>query len=285
MNCTITPELLSIYKQYLLEAEKAPSTIEKYLRDITAFSDFAGNTPITKETLIAYKAELMKRYKPASVNSMLSALNSFFAWCGWDLHIKALKIQHCLFLDESKELTRDEYYRLLEAAKRKNERLWLLIQTICATGIRVSELRFITVEAAKSGSTTIQCKGKNRTILIPSSLRKELLRYAKDRNRKSGSIFLTRTGKEMNRSNIWKSLKALCKAAGVLASKVFPHNLRHLFATAFYEAEKDISKLADVLGHSSINTTRIYITTSGCLHRQIMDRLGLVQAPSAQTTT
>ena len=197
-----------------------------------------------------------------------------------------LKTVNHMFLDEAKELTKDEYFRLLDAAKRqKKEQLWLLIQTLCATGIRVSELQFITVEAAKQGSTTIQCKGKNRTILLPGSLQKELLRYAKARKIKTGSIFLTRTGRMMNRSNIWRALKFLCKMAGVLASKVFPHNLRHLFATAFYEAAKDISRLADVLGHSSINTTRIYITTSGCLHRQIMDGLGLVQRTSPQPIT
>ena len=278
MNYTITLHLISSFGQHLLEAEKAPATIEKYIRDVTVFFRFAGNTEITKEVLIAYKEQLLKEYKPASINSMLAALNHFFAYCGWELHIKALKVQRSMFLDETKELTKDEYFRLLDAAKRqKKEQLWLLIQTLCATGIRVSELQFITVEAARQGSTDIQCKGKNRTILLPSSLRKELLRYAKARKIKSGPIFLTRTGRMMNRSNIWRALKALCKAAGVLASKVFPHNLRHLFATAFYEAAKDISRLADVLGHSSINTTRIYITTSGCLHRQIMDGLGLVQ--------
>ena len=286
MSYMITPHLISSFGQHLLEAEKAPATIEKYLRDVTAFFRFAGNTEITKEVLIAYKEHLLKEYKPASINSMLAALNHFFAYCGWDLHVKALKVQHAVFLDEAKELTKEEYFRLLDAAKRqKNERLWLLIQTLCATGIRVSELQFITVEAAKQGSTAIRCKGKNRTILLPGSLRKELLRYAKVRKIKAGSIFLTRTGRMMNRSNIWRALKALWKTAGVLASKVFPHNLRHLFATAFYEAAKDISRLADVLGHSSINTTRIYITTSGCLHRQIMDGLGLVQQSSQMAFT
>ena len=286
MNYTITSHLISSFRQHLLEAEKAPATIEKYIRDVTAFFKFTGNAEVTKETLIAYKEMLLKKYKPASINSMLAALNHFFAYCGWELHIKALKVQQSMFLDEAKELTKDEYFRLLDAAKRqKKEQLWLLIQTLCATGIRVSELQFITVEAAKQGSTTIQCKGKNRTILLPGSLQKELLRYAKARKIKTGSIFLTRTGRMMNRSNIWRALKALCKMAGVLASKVFPHNLRHLFATAFYEAAKDISRLADVLGHSSINTTRIYITTSGCLHRQIMDGLGLVQRTSPQPIT
>ena len=278
MNYTITPHLISSFRQHLLEAEKAPSTIEKYIRDVIAFSRFTGSAAITKETLISYKEQLLKQYKPASINSMLAALNHFFVWCGWEFHIKALKVQHPLFVDETKELTKEEYLRLLDTAKRmKNERLWLLIQTLCATGIRVSELQFITVETARKGSADIQCKGKNRTILLPSSLCKELLRYAKARKIKAGSIFLTRTGQAMNRSNIWRALKSLCKAAGVLASKVFPHNLRHLFATAFYEAEKDIAKLADVLGHSSINTTRIYSTTSGCLHRQILEGLGLVQ--------
>ena len=216
---------------------------------------------------------------------MLSALNHFFTWCGWELHVKALKIQHKLFRDEEKEWSKEEYLRLLDAAWNKSERLWLLIQTIGSTGIRVSELQYITVEAAKKGRTDIQCKGKTRTILLPLDLRKELLRYAKLHGIKNGPIFLTKTGRVMNRSNIWRALKSLCEAAGVLASKVFPHNLRHLFATTFYEAAKDIARLADVLGHSSINTTRIYIATSGQFHSQIIEGLGLVQTSNRRPST
>ena len=274
--------MLDQFADYLKNHERAENTVEKYLRDIRAFVRFAGEGIITQDTLIAYKAYLQKKYKPASINSMLAALRHFFDWCNWDFRIKSLKVQHQLFRDESEELSKEEYYRLLGAAKKRSERLWLLIQTIGSTGIRVSELQYITVEAAKKGRTNIHCKGKTRTILLPSALRRELLRYAKRQSIKSGSIFLTRTGKPMNRSNIWRALKSLCEEAGVLASKVFPHNLRHMFATAFYNAARDIARLADVLGHSSINTTRIYISTSGQFHSRIIEGLGLVQSSDGQ---
>jgi site-specific recombinase XerD len=277
--------MLTAFEQHLRESERASATIEKYLRDVTAFSLYIGDSAITKESLIDYKQHLQDSYAPASVNSMLSALNHFFTWCGWELHVRALKIQHKLFRDEEKELSKEEYLRLLDAAWNKSERLWLLIQTIGSTGIRVSELQYITVEAAKKGRTDIQCKGKTRTILLPLDLRKELIRYAKLHGIKNGPIFLTKTGRVMNRSNIWRALKSLCEAAGVLASKVFPHNLRHLFATTFYEAAKDIARLADVLGHSSINTTRIYIATSGQFHSQIIEGLGLIQTSNRRLTT
>jgi site-specific recombinase XerD len=285
MAYVITHPLLSAFRQHLRDSERASATIEKYLRDVTAFSLYIGDSAITKESLIDYKQHLQDSYAPASVNSMLSALNHFFTWCGWELHVRALKIQHKLFRDEEKELSKEEYLRLLDAAWNKSERLWLLIQTIGSTGIRVSELQYITVEAAKKGRTDIQCKGKTRTILLPLDLRKELLRYAKLHGIKNGPIFLTKTGRVMNRSNIWRALKSLCEAAGVLASKVFPHNLRHLFATTFYEAAKDIARLADVLGHSSINTTRIYIATSGQFHSQIIEGLGLIQTSNRRLTT
>ena len=285
MAYIITQPLLSAFHQHLRDSERASATIEKYLRDVTAFSLYIGDSAITKESLIDYKQHLQDSYAPASVNSMLSALNHFFIWCGWELHVKALKIQHKLFRDEEKELSKEEYLRLLDAAWNKSERLWLLIQTIGSTGIRVSELQYITVEAAKKGRTDIQCKGKTRTILLPLDLRKELIRYAKLHGIKNGPIFLTKTGRVMNRSNIWRALKSLCEAAGVLASKVFPHNLRHLFATTFYEAAKDIARLADVLGHSSINTTRIYIATSGQFHSQIIEGLGLIQTSNRRLTT
>jgi site-specific recombinase XerD len=285
MAYIITQPLLSAFHQHLRDSERASATIEKYLRDVTAFSLYIGDSAITKESLIDYKQHLQDSYAPASVNSMLSALNHFFTWCGWELHVRALKIQHKLFRDEEKELSKEEYLRLLDAAWNKSERLWLLIQTIGSTGIRVSELQYITVEAAKKGRTDIQCKGKTRTILLPLDLRKELIRYAKLHGIKNGPIFLTKTGRVMNRSNIWRALKSLCEAAGVLASKVFPHNLRHLFATTFYEAAKDIARLADVLGHSSINTTRIYIATSGQFHSQIIEGLGLIQTSNRRLTT
>ena len=279
MNYRVSETMLDDFEQYLKDKERSDNTIAKYLRDIRVFIQFFGEDCMTQELLVHYKEHLIqKKYKPASINSMLAALNQFFDWCEWNFHVKALKIQHQLFRDESQELSKEEYYRLLNAAKKRSERLWLLIQTIGSTGIRVSELQYITVEAAKRGRTDILCKGKTRTILLPSALRRELLRYAKRQSIKSGSIFLTRTGKPMNRSNIWRALKSLCEEAGVLASKVFPHNLRHMFATAFYNAARDIARLAEVLGHSSINTTRIYISTSGQFHSRIIEGLGLVQS-------
>lgn len=285
MAYNITDSMLEQYSEYLKNQERAPATIEKYLRDIRCFTLFLEDATLTAETLRAYKAYLQENYKPASVNSMLTALNQFFDWCKWDFHLKALKIQRKVFRDENLELTKEEYLRLLDTAKKRGERLWLLLQTICSTGIRVSELKYITVEAAKRGRADISFKGKSRTILIPSTLCRELLRYSKLMKIKSGPIFLTRTGQLMNRSNIWRALKSLCEAAGVLASKVFPHNLRHLFATTFYNVAKDIARLADVLGHSSINTTRIYISTSGSLHSRIMEGLGLAQSSEYQKMT
>lgn len=285
MFYSINHSMLDDFAQHLKDKECADNTIKKYMRDIRTFIRFWGDGAVTQDSLIAYKVYLMKKYKPASINSMLAALNHFFDWCSWELHIKSIKIQQQLFRSETQELSKDEYFRLLNAAKKRSERLWLLLQTIAATGIRVSELQFITVEAAKRGRTDIQCKGKTRTILLPSKLRQELLRYVKLHNIKGGCIFLTRTGKPMNRSNIWRALKSLCEAAGVLASKVFPHNLRHLFATTFYEAAKDIARLADVLGHSSINTTRIYISTSGQFHSRIIEGLGLVQSSEPRNLT
>lgn len=277
-NCKISPSLLSGFRNYLIQEEKAPATIEKYVRDIAAFCSFVGEREITKELLIEYKNSLISQYKPSSVNSFIAALNHFFKWCGWDLHLKALKIQRKVFCDEKRELTRKEYFRLLgEAKARHDRRLYLLMQTLGSTGIRISELRYITVQAAKRGRADVRCKGKNRTILIPATLCKLLLAYAAGRKIKSGPIFLTKTGQLMNRSNIWKALRSLCEAAGVLASKVFPHNFRHLFATTFYRAGKDIAKLADILGHSSINTTRIYIATSGQEHAHLLNNLGLIR--------
>lgn len=282
MAYSITDSMLEQYSEYLKNRECAPATIEKYLRDIRTFIRYSNGNPVAKEILVVYKTYLQKHYKPTSVNSMLAALNQFFEWCGWDYHVKALKIQRQVFREENLELTKEEYLRLLKAAKRRDERLWLLLQAICSTGIQVSELKFITVEAAKRGRTDISCKGKTRTILLPSTLCKELLRYARVKKIKNGPLFLTRTGQLMNRSNIWRALKSLCEAAGVLASKVFPHNLRHLFATTFYEIAKDIARLADVLGHSSINTTRIYIATSESHHSRIMEGLGLAQSSECQ---
>ena len=270
---------LNQFKFYLLREEKSENTIEKYLRDLRAFAEFTSGNVITKEMVIEYKNKLIsEKYAVRSINSMLASLNSFFGFMGWhDLKVKAIKFQRQIYCPEEKELTKAEYIKLINTAKRKgNERLNLLIQTICSTGIRVSELQFITVEAVKCGEAVVSLKGKTRTAFIVKELKKKLLRYAAEQGIKSGMIFVTRTGKALSRSNIWREMKNLCEDAGVNPHKVFPHNLRHLFARTFYGIEKDIAKLADILGHSSINTTRIYIMTTGNEHRQRMEKLRLI---------
>ena len=251
--------------------------MEKYLRDARAFHVYAGQQKVTKELMMAYKNSLIEKgYAVRSINSMLASLNSLLDFLGWqDCKVKNLKTQRQTYCAEEKELTKAEYLRLLTAAEHRPQ-LRLILETICGTGIRVSELRFFTVEAVKCGEIAVRCKSKTRTILLPGKLRKLLLDYAKKSGIPSGVIFITRNGKPLNRSNIWAQMKSLCKAANVKASKVFPHNLRKLFARTFYSIEKDIAKLADILGHSSIDTTRIYIMTTGTEHRKKIERLGLV---------
>lgn len=234
---------------------------------------------MTKELTATWKSCLLEQgYAPVTINSMLSALNGLFKFLGWnECQVKFLKIQRRLFRDTNRELTRNEYDRLLATAKELGrDRLALLIETIGATGIRVSEVKYITVEAAQKGKAEISLKGKIRVILLSAKLCRKLLKYAKKQKTASGTIFRTKSGKELSRRQIWAELKGLCKHAGVAPTKVFPHNLRHLFATIFYKACKDIVKLADVLGHSSIETTRIYLVTSGIEHQRQLDRLGLV---------
>ena len=265
------------FADYLCREEKSAATQEKYLRDAQAFCVFTGGREITKELMIAWKQELIaKEYAVRSVNSMLASINSLLDFLGLQsCKVKNIRTQRQTYCAEDKELTKAEYLRLLSASK-KNEQLNLVIQTICGTGIRVSELRYFTVEAVRRGEVTVDCKNKTRTILVPGKLKNMLLNYAKRRGITAGAIFVTRTGKPLNRSNIWAAMKKLCESAGVKASKVFPHNLRKLFARTFYGIEKDIAKLADILGHSSINTTRIYIMTTGTEHRRKIERLGLV---------
>lgn len=274
----ITAKMIGEFKEYLISEERSPTTIEKYIRDVRMFSAFTGNSEITKETVIAYKKHLQENYAVRSVNSMLASINSLFAFLGWhNLRVKSLKLQQQVFCPEEKELTRAEYTRLCTAAKRKhNERLNLILQTICGTGIRVSELQYITVEAVKQGEAVVNCKAKTRSVFIVKELKQKLLRYAAEQGIKSGMIFVTRTGKPISRTNIWREMKALCKEANVNPQKVFPHNLRHLFARVFYGIEKDIAKLADILGHSSINTTRIYIISTGTEHRKKMENMHLI---------
>ena len=265
------------FHAYLQEEEKSRATMEKYLRDVEAFSAFIDGREVTRELVRAWKESLVEGgYAAASINSMLASVNSLLRFLGWeDCKVKNLKTQRRTYCPEEKELTRAEYLRLLEAAKNQPQ-LKLIMETLCATGARVSELRHFTVEAVRSGQVEISCKGKIRTILLPGKLKKLLLAFAKRAGIRSGAIFLNRNGEPLSRSTIWARMKKLCAAAGVAAGKVFPHNLRKLFARVFYKVERDIAKLADVLGHSSINTTRIYIMTSGAEHRRQLDRLGLI---------
>lgn len=266
------------YVNFLRTEERSPHTIEKYIRDMNAFLRFLGDRPLTKQEVVDFKAYLLTRYAPSSVNSMLAAVNGFLGFL--DLHhcrVKPVKLQKPLFSHPEKELTLWEYKRLVTTAQQRgNERLALLLQTICATGIRVSELAYITVSSLHARRTIVRCKGKNRVIFFPKELCKMLKLYCKNRNITSGSVFITKTGMPMNRSNIWAMMKELCKKAKVEPQKVFPHNLRHLFARTYYKMEKDISRLADILGHSSINTTRIYTMETGKTHMRQMERMGLV---------
>ena len=275
----LTSEAIDCFKKHLREEEKSENTIEKYLRDVRAFAAYLSGIEVTKETVIAYKSRLLaENYAVRSINSILASVNSLFAFLGWtDCKVKSIKLQRQVYCPEEKELTKAEYTRLVNIAKQKgNERLNLILQTICGTGIRVSELQFITVEAVKNGEAVVSLKGKTRSVFIVKELQKKLLRYAAEQRITSGTIFITRTGKPISRTNIWREMKGLCEQAGVNPQKVFPHNLRHLFARIFYGIEKDIAKLADILGHSSINTTRIYIISTGDEHRKRMEHMRLI---------
>lgn len=270
-------KIIGEFCEYLRMEEKSAATMEKYLRDVQVFFKFAEGKNVTKELVKAWKESLSaQEYSVRSINSMLASLNSLLDFLGWEnCKVKSLKIQQQTYCPEEKELTKEEYFRLLSAAE-KQPQLKLIMETICATGIRVSELQFFTIETVKNGKVEISCKNKIRTILIPGKLKKLLLDYAVRNNIKEGVIFLSRKNTPINRSTIWARMKKLCTAAGVEAEKVFPHNLRKLFARVFYQAEKDIAKLADVLGHSSINTTRIYIMTTGREHRRQLERMRLI---------
>lgn len=275
----LTEKIITDFSAYLRCEEKSQNTVEKYLRDVRAFATYLNGVEVTKEAVIAYKTELLSEsYATRSVNSMIASLNSLFSFLGWtDCRVKSIKLQRQIYCPEEKELTKAEYMRLVNTAKQKgNERLNLILQTICGTGIRVSELQFITVETVKCGEAVVSLKGKTRTVFIVKDLQKKLLRYAAEQGIQSGSVFVTRTGKPISRTNIWREMKDLCEQANVNPNKVFPHNLRHLFARTFYGIEKDIAKLADILGHSSINTTRIYIVAPGSEHRQRMENMRLI---------
>lgn len=276
---TITPKHITAYACSLRQEERAAATIEKYIQDIRAFSVWLDGRPVTKERSAQWKEYMFtQNLSPATINAKISAINSLFRYLGWeDCRIKCLKLQRKVFRDASRDLTAEEYRRLLNAASAEGEDwLKLLMETLCSAGIRVSEVKYITIKAVRTGRTDISLKGKIRTIILPEKLCRKLLKYAKQQKIVSGEIFLSKDGNSLSRHQIWRKMKLLCKKAGVERSKVFPHNLRHLFATTFYQATRDIVKLADVLGHSSINTTRIYLLTTGVEHARQMDRLGLV---------
>lgn len=274
----VTKAAIASYLQFLKIQEKSKGTLEKYQRELLDLEKYLKGKKVTKEDLLVWKEDLEKRYSPAGVNGRLVAANGFFSYSGrYDLRLKLLKIQKEIFISEEKELTRAEYGRLVRTAEKKGkERLSLLIQTICSTGIRVSELEFITVAAVKRGRAEVNCKGKRRVIFLPARLQKKLKAYAAKKGITEGVIFASKSGRPLHRGNIWAEMKKLCKDAEVSPEKVFPHNLRHLFARIFYSLDKDIAKLADMLGHSHIETTRIYIMESGRIHRQKLERMRLV---------
>ena len=275
----ITNEQIKLFREYLINDEKAQATVHKYLHDVSMFQSWVGEKEPDKTAVLTYKSYLCEQHAPTSVNAVLSSLNSFFNFMGWyDLRVKNLKIQKQIFASTNKELSKAEYDRLLQAAKEKNNRrLYLLMQTICATGIRVSEVRYVTVEAITCGIAEIKCKGKHRQVFLPKQLCQLLKQYAKIQKIKSGSVFITKNGNPLDRSNIWSDMKKLYKAANVSGNKVFPHNLRHLFARTYYNSQKDVVRLADILGHSSVNTTRIYTMETGEIHRRQIENLGLIE--------
>ena len=275
------------FKNHLISDEKSSATVARYVRDVTAYIIWLDGREMSKELMIQYKAELVDKYEPASVNTMLASWNAYFDYIGHsEYRVRNLKLQKTTYIEPNRELTKSEYERLLKTAYDMDKhRIYYIMQTICACGIRVSELRYITVEAIKKGVVYISNKGKSRRVYIPDTLSKLLQPYILLKKIKSGEIFVTRTGKPVDRSNIWAEMKKLCKKAGVLASKVFPHNLRHLFARTYYKMHQDVVRLADILGHSSVNTTRIYTAESGEIHYKRIQILGLVLDLRCRNTT
>lgn len=278
MKRIITVESVEKFRRYLYEKEKSTNTIEKYVRDVFKLMKFVGEQAIEKKDLLLYKKEICAAYAPKSVNSMISSINAFFTMQGWnELKIKTLKIQRRIFAAQDRELTRAEYERLIAAAKRRSDkRIYYLMQTMGSTGIRISELRYVSVEAVKNGYANIDCKGKLRQVFLPQRLCKMLKEYIKRHNIKKGPVFVSKNGKPLDRSNIWRMLRGLCDEARVSPKKVFPHNFRHLFARTYYSFQKDIVRLADILGHSNINTTRIYTMESGETYKKQIECLGLL---------
>lgn len=279
MSYVLTPASIILYAQHLREEERSETTIQKYVTNLQRFYRFLPpGKEVTKDDALLFKAELSGEYAASTVNGAVAALNGFFHFSGWPLELKPVKCQKRIFADQERELSLDEYLRLLTTAKQNgNQRLYLILQAICSTGIRVSELPFITVNAVRTGRAEVNCKGKRRTIFIPHDLCAALEDYAAQADVRSGPVFVTRGGQPVDRSRIWADMKRLCKKADVDPGKVFPHNLRHLFARRFYQTERDIAKLADLLGHTSIDTTRIYLMESGAQHERIINGLGLLQ--------
>lgn len=275
----ITDKALKGFIEFLKEQEKSQSTINSYRRELFSLQMYIGDNTVNKEWLLNYKSMITNQYTPSSCNVAIAAINSFLKYVNRpDLFVKPLKVQKTIFEPIEKELTKKEYDKLVKAATiNGDERTALAIQTICSTGIRVSELRYITVEALKNGQAAISCKGKNRVVFLPKALRGVLKKYVVKCNITSGPIFITRSGRPLDRSNLWRQMKQLCNIAGVKPSKVYPHNLRHLFARTYYSQQKDISRLSDILGHSNINTTRIYTRESGAVHARQIEGLGLVR--------
>lgn len=282
---TVNEKRIELYRNHLIDEEKSLMTIDKYTRDVGRFFNWLQKENVDKTDVVKYKSYLMKLYAPASVNSILSSLNNFFDYCGsFDLKVKQIKIQRRMFIDSEQELTKEEYYKLLSAALEcKKEDLFWIMQTICSTGIRVSELKYITVETLNIGIAEVDNKGKKRCIFIPCELCDSLIIYVKEKNIKSGPVFVTKNGRPLDRSNIWYSMKKLCKKTNINPEKVFPHNLRHLFAHTYYSSQKDIVRLADILGHSSVNTTRIYTMESGRIHKEQIQSLGLLYKDKSTT--
>lgn len=274
----LTEKEILEYMDYLKKEERSVRTIQKYFHDLKKCMEFIEERELTKEVLLQWKEQLQSMYTSASVNTVLAAVNGFLGFMGWhDLKVKSLKCQRQIFYDEEKELTKNEYIKLVETAQKMGKiRLALVLQTICGTGIRVSELRYITAEALKKGRTEVVCKGKRRIVFLPKSLKHLLLRYLRQQKRTTGMVFVTKNGKPLDRSNIWKEMKLLCENAQIDSKKVFPHNLRHLFARTYYSIEKDLSRLADILGHSNISTTRIYTMESGAVHAKQLNHMKLV---------
>ncbi len=276
---TITLEKITGFEQYLQEAERALGTVEKYLRDVRRFADWLDGRQVSKELTAAWKEYLIElKYSPTTVNSMLASIHGFYKYSGWsNCNVRFLRIQRKMFREQRRELTKDEYVKLVNTARaQKKERLAMLIEAICATGIRVSEVQYLTVEAVQQGRAVISLKGKIRTILLPDKLVRKLKQYIRKQKITAGEIFLTRNGNSMSRKQIWAEMKSLCSQAGIEETKVFPHNLRHLFARVFYESSRDIARLADVLGHSNIETTRIYLLTTGTEYRCWLNNLRLI---------